>query len=122
MWKQLLKLPLELPLVYGRMYICALACYGHTGTRKHLRSLSPTVHDKQYMETESAHEKIRLCHCDSGWERMEQDVWDQEQAELREVAIQVMWQSCGQPYLLQPYIPDMPSNEYRWEHTRLTTS
>ncbi|KAL3156542.1 hypothetical protein ABBQ38_000837 [Trebouxia sp. C0009 RCD-2024] len=51
--------------------------------------------------------------CGSGWERMEQDVWDQEQAELREVAIQVMWQSCGQPYLLQPYIPDMPSNEYR---------
>ncbi|KAL3132278.1 hypothetical protein ABBQ32_008863 [Trebouxia sp. C0010 RCD-2024] len=50
-----------------------------------------------------------------GRERIEQDIPDQEQAELREVALQVMWQSCGQPYLLQPYIPDMPSNEYRFQ-------
>ena len=46
-------------------------------------------------------------------EQLEQGNLQQEQALLRMVASQVLWQSCGEPFLLQPYIPDMRLNEYR---------
>lgn len=59
---------------------------------------------------------LSLCDFDR---EQEQETVEAEQAELRMVATQVMWQSCGEPYLLQPFIPDMRGNEYRWAHVRL---
>ena len=55
----------------------------------------------------------RPSQCDTAREQLEQETLEQEQAALRMVASQVMWQSCGEPYLLQPFIPDMRGNEYR---------
>ena len=59
---------------------------------------------------------LRPSRSDFGREQLEQETLEQEQAALRTVATQVMWQSCGEPYLLQPFIPDMRGNEYRCGH------
>lgn len=38
---------------------------------------------------------------------------EQEQAELRMVAEDVIRMSCREGFLLQPFIADMPASEYR---------
>lgn len=48
---------------------------------------------------------------------VEADALLQKHLQLRVVANQMVWQSCWEQYLLQPFIPDMRNNEYRSGHS-----
>ena len=58
-------------------------------------------------------EYSRHCLCRSLQCTPEDEADHAQHLQLVSTANQMIWQSCGEQYLLQPYIPDMRYNEYR---------